>query len=108
MFWVHGFEAIKNDVSDTPADANEGIKTGYRSADIGGILSQEKSTVKRDNDLDADIEQHQSRGHLKNSDATRGVYINDRTQAFTEQILNGEKTIVLNNNRAQNIAAHII
>lgn len=28
-----------------------------------------------------------------NTEATRGVYINDSTQPFTEQILNGEKTI---------------
>lgn len=28
-----------------------------------------------------------------NTDATRGVYINDSIQPFTEQILNGEKTI---------------
>ena len=29
----------------------------------------------------------------RNSEAVRGVYINDSTQAFTEQILSGEKTI---------------
>jgi hypothetical protein len=29
----------------------------------------------------------------RTSDATRGFYINDSSQAFTEQILNGEKTI---------------
>ena len=38
-------------------------------------------------------ENNDIRYQKKNTDATRGVYINDSTQAFTEQILNGEKTI---------------
>jgi hypothetical protein len=47
---------------------------------IEDIVSQDEPKVKKQLKRD-------------NTEATRGVYINDSTQAFTEQILNGEKTI---------------
>lgn len=45
-FWVHSFEAIKN-VSGTPADTNEGIKTGSLLADIETMVSQDDPKVKQ-------------------------------------------------------------
>ena len=98
----------KNRVIVAQFASKEAIANTPHSPRFMDSMPQSSTSVKHKNDLDADIEQYQPRDYLKNSDATRGVCINDRTQAFTEQILNGEKTIVLNNNRAQNIAAHII
>lgn len=45
-FWVHSFEAIKN-VSGTPADTNEGVKTGLLLTDNGKIVPQNGKTVKK-------------------------------------------------------------
>ena len=44
-FWVHHFEAIKN-VSDSPADTKNGVKTGYTIADSNSTITQESSSVK--------------------------------------------------------------
>ena len=43
-FWVHNVETIKN-VSDSPADTNEGVKTGLTTADTMDIVTQPDDSV---------------------------------------------------------------
>lgn len=47
-FWVHSLQATKN-VSGAPADTNNGVKTGYKTADIGEIITQPSDSVKSQN-----------------------------------------------------------
>lgn len=44
-FWVHSFEAIRN-ASGYPADTNDGVKTGYKTADTGDSVPQDSDSVK--------------------------------------------------------------
>ena len=56
-------------------------------------ISQNEPIVKGELKENSEHPSGRIKKQLRNTDATRGVYINDSTQAFTEQILNGEKTI---------------
>ena len=72
-FWVHSFEAIKN-VSGTPADTNEGVKTGLLLADIGDIIHQE-STESQENSVKKQLKKDSNRSILAN--ALEGAAQND-------------------------------
>ena len=90
---------IDNFKYDDDGKMTDGIREFLSSLGYDGIVSKQetvafypeqiKETTNKNPTSNPDIRFQKKR----NADATRGVYINDSTQAFTEQILNGEKTI---------------